>query len=139
MAALYLVKEWRRAIRYVPHAVLAALITAAIVSVTIPASKLSQYWSLLTALSDREYITASARAKTIAVIVREVGTHLFFGGGALSQKWQDGFSRIYGTFFYLADVGDVGVVYRYGIFAVLYFAATLLFSGGVTPGSRRGS
>jgi len=127
VAGLYLVKEWRRAIRYVPHAVLAALITAAIVSITIPAGKLSQYWSLLAALSDREYISASNRAKTIAVIFHEVGSHLFFGGGALSQKWQDGFSRIYGTFFYLADVGDFGVLYRYGIFAVLYFALTLAF------------
>ena len=127
VAGLYLIKEWRRAIQYLPHAAFVALVTSAVVSLSIPASRLLQYWNLLTALSDREYITASARAKTIAVIVREVGTDLFFGGGALSLKWQDGFSRVYGSFFYLADVGDVGVVYRYGIFAVLYFAATLLF------------
>lgn len=127
VAGLYLLKEWRRAIRYVPHAIFFALVTAAVVSIAIPASRLSQYWHLLTALSDREYISASARAKTIAVIIREVGTELFFGGGALSLKWQDGFSRIYGSFFYLADVGDVGVLYRYGVFAVLYFAATLAF------------
>lgn len=127
VAGLYLLKEWRRAIRYLPHAVFFALLTAAIVSVAIPASRLAQYWSLLTALSDRDYLSASARAKTIAVIFREVGARLFFGGGALSLQWQGGFSRIYGNFFYLADVGDFGVLYRYGVFAVLYFAATLFF------------
>ena len=63
MAALYLIKEWRRAIQYLPHATFVALATAAVVALSIPASRLLQYWNLLTALSDREYITASARAK----------------------------------------------------------------------------
>lgn len=127
VTALYLLKEWRRATRYLPHAVAVALITAATVLVVIPSSRLGQYWNLLTALAGSEYISASSRAKTIAVILNEVGSHLYFGGGALSLKWQGGFNRIYGGFFYLADVGDFGVLYRYGIFAVLYFAATLAF------------
>lgn len=127
VAALYLAKEWRRAIRYVPHAVCVALVTSTVVAIAIPSSKLWQYWDLLTALFGERYLSASSRSKTIAVILQEVGSNLYFGGGALSLTWQGGFGRIYGDFFFLADVGNFGVFYRFGIFSLLYFAATLVF------------
>lgn len=127
VAGVYLVKHWQRAVKYLPHALLASLGTVAAVALAIPSTKLAQYWGLLTALVSENYLSGSTRSRTIATIVGEVGSHLPFGGGALSLKWQGGFSRVYGNYFFLADVGDFGVVYRYGAFAVAYFAATLFF------------
>jgi len=45
-----------------------------------------------------------------------------FGYGSLSLSWQDGFKRVIGDFFFLADIGIAGTLFRYGIPGiVLYF------------------
>jgi hypothetical protein len=56
------------------------------------------------------------RSTTISIILHEVPDNGFIGLGALSLQWQGGFSRLYNSFFYLSDVGIIGVYYRYGLF-----------------------
>jgi hypothetical protein len=56
------------------------------------------------------------RNNTIALSLADVAKNNFLGLGALSLQWKDGFARIYSEYFYLADVGIVGIYYRFGFF-----------------------
>lgn len=79
----------------------------------------------LTALVSEAADSPSVRATTISIILREVQSHWFTGMGALSLQWEGGFSNLYSSYFYLSDVGILGVYYRFGILtpfiALLYY------------------
>jgi hypothetical protein len=69
------------------------------------------------------------RNTTTQIIVSEVANNGFIGMGALSLQWQGGFSRLYNSYFYLSDVGLVGVYYRFGFLtpaiALIYYLGYL--------------
>lgn len=74
------------------------------------------------ALTD-EYVSESWRALTILTVLNEFQNGNIFGSGGLYIGWKDGFHRIYGAFFFLADVGVFGSLYRFGLFAILIYGA----------------
>jgi len=69
----------------------------------------------------------SVRDRTVSIILDAISANNYFGMGALSLQWNGGFSRIYNSHFYLADVGIFGVYYRYGFLTPVI---ALIFYGG---------
>jgi len=65
------------------------------------------------------------RSTTSEIVLQEVARNYYIGMGALSLQWQNGFERLYNAYFYLSDVGLLGVLYRYGfltpIIALIYY------------------
>ena len=65
------------------------------------------------------------RSTTSDIILAEVQRNFYIGMGALSLQWQNGFGQIYSSYFYLSDVGLLGVYYRFGFFtpviALIYY------------------
>lgn len=84
--------------------------------VAIPDAVSSQYDKFLALIGEATQ-GLGVRDTTIALSLTEVAKNNFLGLGALSLQWEDGFSRIYNEWFYLADVGIFGVYYRFGMFA----------------------
>jgi hypothetical protein len=54
------------------------------------------------------------RATTSDIVLQEIQQNYYIGMGALSLQWQNGFARLYSAYFYLSDVGLLGVLYRFG-------------------------
>lgn len=79
----------------------------------------------LTAASD-EYLTESWRGLSIAVVIDAVNSGSIYGNGSLSPLWNDGFARIHGPFFFLADIGVIGTLYRYGLVGVIAYVFYIL-------------
>jgi hypothetical protein len=65
------------------------------------------------------------RATTSDIVLQEIQQNYYIGMGALSLQWQNGFARLYSAYFYLSDVGLLGVLYRFGfltpIVALFYY------------------
>jgi hypothetical protein len=65
------------------------------------------------------------RATTSDIVLQEIQQNYYIGMGALSLQWQNGFARLYSAYFYLSDVGLLGVLYRFGfltpIIALFYY------------------
>lgn len=65
------------------------------------------------------------RSVTSDIVLREVQQNDYVGMGALSLQWQNGFARLYSAYFYLSDVGLLGLWYRFGfltpLIALLYY------------------
>lgn len=65
------------------------------------------------------------RGTTSQIVLSEVAENYYIGMGALSLQWQNGFARLYSAYFYLSDVGLLGVLYRFGfltpIIALVYY------------------
>jgi len=59
------------------------------------------------------------RVTTSDIVLREVPANYYVGMGALSLQWQNGFARLYNAYFYLSDVGLLGVFYRFGFLTPL--------------------
>lgn len=68
-----------------------------------------------------EYFTQSWRAQAVLVALNSFWGTGFFGVGALFLAWEGGFHRIHGPFFFLADIGIIGSIYRYGIFGIFVY------------------
>lgn len=83
---------------------------------------IDKYQILVNQVTSDEYITESARALTISAILYEFSEGAWFGFGALSLLWNGGFSNIYHSNFYLADVGFFGSFYKFGLLAIIYYA-----------------
>ena len=64
---------------------------------------------------------------TTGIILQEVAKNWYIGMGALSLQWNGGFSTLYNPWFYLSDVGIVGVYYRFGFLTPVI---ALVFYGG---------
>lgn len=79
-------------------------------------------------LFDENYLTRSARAYTITQILDELSRENYLiGFGALSLLWNNGFHSIYGAYFYLADVGIIGVTYRLGVPLTLVYLLSCVY------------
>jgi hypothetical protein len=88
-------------------------------------SLLIKYQGLFLQLGSDEYLEASARALTINTIINEISGGAWLGSGALSGLWHDGFARLYGENFFLADVGFIGSLYKFGVLAFVLYAVYL--------------
>jgi hypothetical protein len=86
-----------------------------------------RYYDMFSALSSAAYLQDSARVLTSLQIYHEFSNGDPWGHGALSLMWRDGFHRFYGVHFFLADVGIIGTIFRFGILAV----PILLFSSWI--------
>lgn len=71
------------------------------------------------------------RNVTTQIVIEEVARNGLIGMGALSLQWQGGFSRLYNGYFYLSDVGLLGVYYRFGfltpVIALIYYVGFFRF------------
>jgi hypothetical protein len=103
-----------------------AVLALAAAYVIVPDAIIGQYDKFF-ALMDEATEGPGVRDTTIAISIAEVAKNHFVGLGALSLQWQGGFSRIYNDWFYLSDVGIVGVYYRFGFFAP--FIAFAFYAG----------
>nr|WP_218626530.1 hypothetical protein [Pseudomonas sp. dw_358] len=94
------------------------VVALALVFVIMPSAITDQY-DKFNALLGEATDGSSVRDTTIALTLRDVARNHFVGLGALSLQWQGGFSALYNDWFYLSDVGIVGVYYRFGFFTPL--------------------
>jgi hypothetical protein len=97
---------------------MAALAVFALIAVYViaPTAITDQYDKFM-ALMDEATDGGGVRDVTIALTMRDIAANNYVGMGALSLQWQNGFARIYNDWFYLSDVGIVGVYYRFGFLA----------------------
>jgi hypothetical protein len=92
---------------------LAIIVVGGVAYMVMPAPFEAQYERLM-ALVQEATEPGGVRADTTAIILRDTAANWYVGMGALSLQWQGGFSRLYSSYFYLSDVGVLGVMYRYG-------------------------
>lgn len=83
--------------------------------------------SLLEAFS-AEYLGSNVRWRTVEIIWAELVDSSFAPHGSLSVLWRGGFPAHYGHFFWLADVGVVGMLFRYGIFTPIALMALIVMA-----------
>jgi hypothetical protein len=62
------------------------------------------------------------RSQTSQIIWRTLSDSWFWGHGALSVQYQRGFLDIYNENFWLNDIGKLGLLYRFGFLALIFFA-----------------
>jgi len=104
--------------RFAIWSTIAAAVFAVLATSTDMVSNLIiKYQTLFFQLGSEAYLEASARALTINSIVNQIMNGAWMGSGALSALWKNGFARIYGENFFLADVGFLGSLYKFGILA----------------------
>lgn len=103
--------------------VLVALVVA-VAYLAVPEMFDAQYERLM-ALVQEASEPGGVRADTGSIILRDTAANWYVGMGALSLQWENGFARLYSSYFYLSDVGILGVMYRYGfltpLIALVYF------------------
>jgi hypothetical protein len=89
---------------------------------------LIRYYDMFSTLSSADYLRDSARVLTSLQIYHEIANGDPWGHGALSLMWRGGFHHLYGENFFLADVGIIGTIFRFGILAIpiLVFASWIL-------------
>lgn len=78
-----------------------------------------------------EYINYSWRAQSISTIIGEFLNQPGFGFGGLYIGWQDGFHNVYGPYFFLADVGIFGSLYRYGLLTFPIYGLYIALQVGI--------
>jgi hypothetical protein len=117
---------------------------AAILSIAVAANTssillelLAKYQMLFMQLAAEEYLEASARARTIDAIINELASGLWFGFGALSARWNEGFARIYDANFFLSDVGVFGTAYVFGLFAIVLYGTYLYWQYRLVKASKQ--
>jgi hypothetical protein len=54
-------------------------------------------------------------------VIQSLRAGEIFGHGSLSPMWQEGFQRVVGESFFLADIGIIGTSYRYGLFGIFWY------------------
>jgi len=81
---------------------------------------------LFSELRNHEYLTESARAVGYSIVYAELIAGNIWGNGSLSLLWKNGFSRIYGDYFFLADIGVVGSFFKFGLLAIIIYLAFYL-------------
>jgi len=67
------------------------------------------------------------RYLTSNIILSELKDNYYIGMGALSLQWEQGFSRFYGDTFFLSDLGQFGILYRYGFLTPLIYLYYIFF------------
>jgi hypothetical protein len=81
---------------------------------------MAHFFELFKTIFSEQYISESARSRTISIIYKELYLNGFVGMGALSGLWNEGFSNLYHEYFFLSDVGISGTLYRYGYLAPFF-------------------
>lgn len=71
-------------------------------------------------------LDSSWRSIAIGIVYDSLLRGEIMGHGSLSPLWNNGFARIYGPFFFLADIGLSGTFYRYGLVGLLSYFVYLL-------------
>lgn len=66
------------------------------------------------------------RSTTVSMIFSHLDQVNWLPGGSLSLMWQDGFIPFFGEHFFLADVGIIGTLFRFGFLTFLIVPLTLL-------------
>lgn len=97
---------------------LVALVVGVVAYLLVPSVFDEQYYRLM-ALIEEASEPGGVRADTTAIILRDSAANWYVGMGALSLQWEGGFARFYSSYFYLSDVGILGVLYRYGLITPL--------------------
>ncbi|MEB0039868.1 MULTISPECIES: hypothetical protein [unclassified Pseudomonas] len=91
----------------------------------LPEAFFTEQYAKFNALLAEATSDGGVRSTTAHIVLGEVAQNFYMGMGALSLQWQNGFARIYSSYFYLSDVGLLGVYYRYGflapIIALIYY------------------
>jgi hypothetical protein len=100
---------------------LIAAIFAAILFIPAFQDRVMIIVQLFREIGSEQYIQESWRAMSYKHVFESV-PQAILGHGSLSPFWRDGFERVIGVYFYLADIGLVGTLFRYGLPGiVLYF------------------
>jgi hypothetical protein len=73
--------------------------------------------------------SANARIQQVAIVSPLVMEHIWFGTGALSQRWLGGYEGVYG-YLHPSDLGFLGVLFQYGIFGLCFFLLQYVFAWG---------
>ncbi|MBW2940876.1 hypothetical protein [Zhongshania aquimaris] len=94
---------------------------AALVMGTIFPEYIERYKLLMEQTFSDDYLVYSARSMSIRNVFDFVSEGNYLGGGALSPLWQGGFTKIYGEYFFLADIGVFGTIYKFGVFGLLIY------------------
>jgi hypothetical protein len=141
-AALPIFGKWRPGARLAGVATgIFVLALSAILVSGLDRSYDSRIIRLYLQLFDESYLTSNARALAMLDVFRELSV---LGHGALSAQWNDGFARVFGSYFFLSDIGIFGTLHRFGIFTVFYALATIYLlrqsvrgAAGLSPGHSR--
>lgn len=84
--------------------------------------KLMLIVQLFVNIASSEYLMTSWRALSYAHSLQALQEGEIWGHGSLSPLWNGGFTTLIGPYFFLADIGVVGTLFRYGLFGVLLYA-----------------
>lgn len=99
----------------------ATLAVAVFVFLPTLSDQIRFYYELFSALTSEQYLETSWRALGIGEVIRSQSAGEIYGHGALSLMWNDGFHRVVGDFFFLADIGIFGTLYRYGLVGFFWY------------------
>lgn len=100
----------------------AAVIGIVLVAYFIAPDFFEDQYQQFNALIGEATTEGGVRVTTSDIVLREVPANYYVGMGALSLQWQSGFARLYNAYFYLSDVGLLGVLYRFGFLTPLIAA-----------------
>ena len=73
-----------------------------------------------------EYLSQSWRAMSYAHVLETLRQGEIWGHGSLSPMWNEGFGTIIGQYFYLADIGIMGTLFRYGLPGLFLYLCYLI-------------
>lgn len=107
-----------------PHVLLAlgaAITITILLFLPFLSEQLQFYTELFSQLFSSEYLDSSWRMLSIEEVIQSLRAGEIFGHGSLSLMWQEGFKRVIGEFFFLADIGIIGTLYRYGLFGIFLY------------------
>ena len=101
------------------------------------------YIELFSQLLSSNYLQSSWRVLSIREVILSTQAGGIFGHGSLSLIWQEGFHRVIGEHFFLADIGIIGTFYRYGLFGIFWYLVWMVIQltliAKMPAGSRRRS
>jgi hypothetical protein len=104
---------------------IAVMVILLVADFFLPEGIFAEQYAKLNAMVGEATSGGGVRGNTIALVLRDVAQNYYIGMGALSLQWNGGFARLYSIYFYLSDVGLMGVFYRYGfltpIVALIYY------------------
>jgi len=125
-------------VRVIATLVVAIILFAVLVSMSPQVNTfLQNYRVILQGGFTVEYFTQSWRAQSIGVAIDSFFGSGFWGNGALLLAWNDGFHRIHGPYFFLADIGFFGSLYRYGVVGLVVYLFYVLIQTRLLLGINR--
>lgn len=124
---LYQLRGLRRTIvAAVKFACIAAILGAALyaVSPAVLSARIGQFsdaFSVALTGSTTQDASANARIFETLAALPYIQKHPLLGNGAVSNQWQGGTQSALGGYFYLDDIGVVGILFTYGFLGALVF------------------